>query len=329
MSILRIMRKLLLLYLLLLPNWIYAYVGAGSADFPVMRLAFDARPISMGGAFTSMAEGVYGLSWNPAGLAFVRTPELLIGYRSLPEGVHAGIPAYARKYKNYGVGVAVQYLNYGEFEERDDNNNILQDKITPFSFVGITGIGKKINKKLSAGIAIKGIYEKLFTYVSHKGVVADIGLKYLPDYRRLGLGAVIQNVGYADTSYNEDVKLSFSMPITVKVGITNIFRMFPRTRFALDVVKPIEDVFEYRAGFEYRQSAKLFVRAGYCATQPELEEIVNNLTNDKKNNDIVPQKLQSWSVGAGYKTPKMTINYSVQSWSLFDLTHALSLMFYL
>ena len=306
-----------------------AYNGPGTADFAVMRLSYNARPIGMGEAFTAMAEGAYGLGWNPAGMIGIRKPQVLIGYRTLPVGVQGGMPAYVRLYKRkYAIGFAVQYINYGEFEEIDGLNRDLGKTFSPFSFVGITGIAKKINKKTSAGVTFKGIYERLYGNVNHKGAVMDLGVRYLPDFRRMGLAAVVQNIGMADTAYNQEKKFSFSMPIVFKIGMTNIFTRLPKSRFAFDIVKPVNNVFEYRIGVEHRQSRRLYLRGGYSITQPELERFAKRVIQ-KKESDAAPERVQSWSLGAGYKTPKMSVNYGLQSWGLFKLMHALSLLFYL
>jgi hypothetical protein len=112
------------------------------------------------------------------------------------------------------------------------------------------------------------------------------------------------------------------MPVVFRAGATNIFARFPRTRFSLDVVKPIDQVFDFRLGLEYRHAPNLHVRAGYGITQPELER-----TFKRSDSDNAPERAQSWSVGAGYAMRKMTLDYALQNWDLFGLTHAVSLLF--
>jgi hypothetical protein len=314
------MKYVALLLLLCVP--LQAYDGPGTSDFAVMRLACDARALGMGEAFTSMAEGVYGLVWNPAGLSDIGRGELLLGYRALPEGVQCGLPAFAMKYKQkFALGVAAQYVNAGEIPRYDGLGIGYGTVVTPFSFVGIAGAGVKLSKKLSLGATVKGVYEKLDDdIITSKGLGVDVGIRYLPDYKRVGLGATVQNIGVNTTTQE------FSLPLTVRAGATNIFARFPNTRFAFDVVKPIDAVFDYRIGMEYRHLKSLFLRGGYSISQPELERLYRRIIY-KESSDAAADRVQSWSAGAGYKTPKLTLDYAIQSWERFGLTHALSLLF--
>ncbi len=295
----------------------FAYDGPGTADFPVLRLSFDARAIGMAEAFSSVAEGASALRWNPAGLAETQGREMLLGYRSLPLDVHGGVPAFARRMGDYGVAISAEYLNYGEIDSIGETG--IMDSAssrTPYSFVATAGLGRRINKKLSVGMAVRGVYEKLDGGIGSKGLGLDLGVRYLPDFRRTSLAFVVQNLGYNTTSE------TFSLPIVFRLGASSIFARFPKTRFGLDVVKPVEDVFDYRIGLDYHHSRALSIRAGYSITQPELERLLAN-----SDDDSGPDRLQSWSVGAGYKMPRLTVDYALQSWNVFGLTHAVSLVF--
>lgn len=308
---------------LALASLVFAYDGAGTADFQELRLACEARALGMGEAYTAMAEGVSALNWNPAGIAVISRPEILLAYRDLPLDVQGGIPAYAGKFRHhYGFAAGAQYLNYGSFTEIDGDNNVLGTMPAPFSFVGIAGAAKKINKRLFAGAAIKGIYQKLGDDYAPKGAGMDVGIRYLPDFRKTSIGLVVQNAGLHAWDY------SFTLPLVYKAGITTIFPVFPKTRFALDVVKPVTNVFDYRMGMEFRHSRNLCVRAGYSITQPELEQVYKKI-NSGDESDAGADRLQSWSLGAGYKTNAFEIDYAVQSWQMMGLTHAVSMLFHL
>ncbi len=295
----------------------FAYDGPGTGSFPVLRESYEAKAIGMAEAFSSVAEGAGALHWNPAGLAETAGREVLLGYRSLPMQVQGGVPAFARRMGAYGMAVSAEYLNYGDIEAYDGIGRVDSSaQITPFSFVATAGLGRKINKKLSVGMAVRGVYEKLDEGIGHKGLGLDLGVRYLPDFRRTSLAFVVQNVGYNTTEE------SISLPVLFRLGVSSIFSPFPKTRFALDVVKPIENVFDYRVGMDYRYSRAVSIRGGYSISQPEFERLIKG-TDDVSG----PERAQSWSLGAGYKTQAFTLDYAVQSWSVLGLTHAVSLTF--
>lgn len=291
--------------------------GPGTGSFYVLRESYEAKAIGMGEAFSSIAEGAGALHWNPAGLAETAGREVLLGYRSLPMQVQGGVPAFARRTGAYGLAISAEYLNYGDIETYDEIG--LRDssaQITPFSFVATAGLGRKISKKLSVGMALRGVYEKFDEGIGQKGLGLDIGVRYLPDFRRTSLAFVVQNVGYNTTEE------SLSLPILFRLGASSIFAPFPKTRFALDIVKPIENVFDYRIGMDYRHSRAVSIRAGYSISQPELERLLKGA-----HDDAGPERAQSWSLGAGYKAQRLTLDYAIQSWSVLGLTHAVSLTF--
>lgn len=318
-SILIFMRKSILFALLTWAVSASAYDGPGTSSFAVLRESYEAKAIGMGEAFSSVAEGAGALHWNPAGLAETAGRELLLGYRSLPMQVQGGVPALARRFGSYGLAVSAEYLNYGDIEVYDEIGRADSGSpaITPFSFSATAGVGRKFGKKLSAGLAVRGVYEKLHeNEIAQKGLGLDFGVRYIPDFRRTSLAFVVQNLGYNTTEE------SLSLPVVFRFGASSIFAPFPKTRFALDVVKPIEDVFDYRIGMDYRYSRTFSLRAGYSISQPELERLINGTDEDSS-----PERAQSWSLGAGYKAQRFTFDYAIQSWSLLGLTHAVSLSF--
>ena len=144
-------------------NATFAQVGA--AAVPFLQIEPDSRASAMGNASVAVASDANAIFWNPAGLAFQEGIEGALTHSQwLPE-FDAGLffDYIAGKYhvKDWGTfGMHVTYLNLGEHEARDEQNNPLGTFRSYDLAVG-GSYGFKISNKLGFGTGLRFIYSNL------------------------------------------------------------------------------------------------------------------------------------------------------------------------
>src|ERR1700722_9891023 len=180
--------------------FIVACAPAGSApltsgaDF--LSMTVGARPDGMGQAYSAIADDIYTLSFNPAGLASIQQAEFGYGREEFVFNIHYYFLGLALPTGDAGV-FSLGYIDLGT-----DPFNSTADPTTPtvsdmdMAFTGawggsIPGFGP--GEVIQLGGAIKYINRQL-AGVSGTGFGFDLGLRYIPR-PRLAFSASLLNIG--------------------------------------------------------------------------------------------------------------------------------------
>ena len=142
-----------------------AHAQVGGAAVVFLQIEPDSRSAGMGNAGVAVADNVNAIFWNPAGLARQEGTEISLTHSTwLPE-FNAGLyyEYLTAKHRVDGIGTFgahVTYLNLGEHEGRDAQNNPTG---TFTSYDAATGIsyGTNVLKNLSLGTGVRMIYSNL------------------------------------------------------------------------------------------------------------------------------------------------------------------------
>ncbi|OGS43075.1 MAG: hypothetical protein A2539_09300 [Elusimicrobia bacterium RIFOXYD2_FULL_34_15] len=179
--------------------------NAGTTTGEFLRIGAGARPAGMGEAFASVADDVYSLYWNPAGLSKVTQKQALLAHTFWYEDVSHEYASYVHPLSdNKGTaGISVTYLSTtyekraGDTEEPDSNASI-GDLAVGLSY------GRKTYYDIDAGITLKFISSDLDTE-SASGFGVDLGFQRVcPFWEKMDMGLAISNIGgslkYVDES---------------------------------------------------------------------------------------------------------------------------------
>ncbi len=142
-----------------------AHAQVGGAAVVFLQIEPDSRSAGMGNTGVAVADNVNAIFWNPAGLARQEGTEISLTHSTwLPE-FNAGLyyEYLTAKHRIDGVGTFgahVTFLNLGEHEGRDAQNNPTG---TFTSYDAATGIsyGTNVLKNLSLGTGVRMIYSNL------------------------------------------------------------------------------------------------------------------------------------------------------------------------
>ena len=267
----------------------------GSTSMQFLKVMPCARATALGDAYSVLASGAEALFWNPSGLALAENQELSLTYVDWIFDARQGALSYALPIGDIGaVGVQLQYVDFGEFEETStaapyiknpDAPGMTGRTFCPFSFlVGVT-YARSLTDRFSVGIGAKyareslfdgqsvtamvsqGVYESVQTWAS--GLMFDLGVRYNTGFRSIQIAASVQNFG-ANVRYAKEsspVPLLFRFGIAADVvgtqGLLLSSEENNRLSVAFDLFQPNDYAQQEHLGVEYEFARALALRAGY------------------------------------------------------------------
>ena len=256
--------------------------GTSGADF--LKIGVAARPAGMGETYTAVAEDVYSLHWNPAGLVSVNSKEIFTTYTRWFEETSYGLISYAQSLKrDRTIGGSLVLLSSGGIKRtviddssplgyREEGSFGVQDMAVTIGYAqrlpvdllwSIKSFSSWNLERLDLGGALKIIQRKLDN-VSATAFALDLGLKYRIPLNRFPLtdvGLVFQNMG---TSIKFD-KDDDPLPFMVKLGMVSKVRKGVSHLFAggIDFNFPQREEIKMNLGFEYSYKNMYAGRLGY------------------------------------------------------------------
>ncbi|MDZ7292270.1 MAG: PorV/PorQ family protein [candidate division KSB1 bacterium] len=267
----------------------------GSTSMQFLKVMPSARGAALGEAYAVWATGAEAIFWNPAGLATIDKMELSTTYIDWLFDAQQGALAYALAIRGFGsLGVQVQYVDFGEFEETTNARPYISDPenpgltgrtFKPFSYLVGISYARYLTDKFSVGLGMKYAYESLFdgrkvTAMVKQGVfeevdtwanglLFDFGIRYNTGYRSIHIGSAVQNFG-ADVKYAKEsnpVPLLFRFGIGADlVGPNGLLRAVSndnRLSAAFDIFHPNDYAQQIHAGVEYEFAGAFALRGGY------------------------------------------------------------------
>jgi hypothetical protein len=301
-----------LLFLLLIGN-----VRAGSDNtrvgtrtFNFLKIEVAARPVSMGGAFTGVADDESALYYNPAGVAALEGRRYIFGYQNNVFDMQSGFAGYIHPLgENKKISVYLDYLSYGEFIRTDEFG--AEDGTFSGSDL-LLGLGYAMSFKndIQAGATLKLIYEKVDVYSSH-GFAFDFGLRKSFNYDRGSIGLMIQNLGVQLSGFTSDSEKD-PLPLRFRIGGAIEPRGLPM-KLAGDIVLPADNDAYFAIGMEFLAVKPLFLRLGWSG-------FGSNYKTGMAGDDI-----SGFAAGFGVKHNNMQLSYAISPQAELGTSHRITL----
>ena len=230
--------------------------GLGRTSFTWLKSISDAGISSAGECFAAR-DGISGLLVHPAAVAGITTPTAKMSFVSHYVDTQYGSIGYARRIKERYMGIRLMYINYGEFNGRNINN----EPTGTFTAgdMGISlNVGKELRDDLKVGAMVSFITSKIEDF-SAQAATVDLGVIYNPPFDGLTIGAALMNMGKVIKSYSSGY--DETMPVYLSVGARKKLAHAPLTLFA-DVLFPNDYDITYAYGIEANVKDTLFLYAG-------------------------------------------------------------------
>ncbi len=282
--------------------------NAGTSAFPFLKINIGARAVSMGGAFTGLADDESALYYNPAGIASLEEKRFILGYHDYFVDMQSGFVGFVKTLSyTKAIGGSISYLNYGDFTETDKFGATI-GTFSGGSLVASLTFAIKQGYYRSFGGTGKFIYEKIQDY-SATGAAVDLGAKYTGDRNRFSVGLMIQNLGAQLSSLGEDKD---KLPLTFRTGLAYNPRGLPLT-LTSDLIVPVDNDPIIALGGEYFELKPFYIRMGW---------------NSFGSNFRTTDSDDSWaglSVGVGFDFRKKQISYSFSPGADLGDSHRITL----
>ncbi len=217
-------RYLFLFWLLLQISLIpisQAQIG-GQNSFEFLHLSPNTRTAALGGTNISLAQGDVNMFLNnPALLDSSMVKQAALNFTTFYTGMPHTSLAYAHDFKRLGViGIGLQYLNYGNFEETDLAGNVIGE-FSANDFALTISKGQKVGF-FSLGASLKLIGSQIANY-SALAVGLDLGGAFVHPVKDLTIAINLRNIGFPISSYtNETATLPFDAQIGISVKPQNM-----------------------------------------------------------------------------------------------------------
>ncbi len=278
---------------------------AGTTAAPFLKIGVGARALAMGEAYSTQAEDVTALYWNPAGLAWATGMQILLNHYDYLADIYYEYGGLSIPFPGIGtLGLYFSYMGMPDLErttlDYPDGNG---EMVSASSYAIGLCFARALNDRFSIGGGIKYVRETIWH--SHAaGVAFDVGLIYHTFFKNLRIGMSISNFGsdmqmngsdmlvqhdidptFAGNNENINSYLAtdqFPLPLLFRVGLSaNVTRDFFHLDHydwivSVDAVHPNDNREYLNVGTEVRLYNLIALRGGYRALF--LEEREGGLT---------------------------------------------------
>ena len=262
-------------------------VGTVAANF--LNIPIGGKAISMGGAYTAIADDPTALYWNPGAMSRIGHSDIYTSITNyFVDAQHTWFGAQYMLTASDAIGVSLNSLNYGDWErvttveEPDGTGEYWQasDMAIAFSYA------RNMTDRFSIGASLKYIHQQIYNE-SASTVAVDLGLLFITQFNGLQIGASIRNFGGSmemrgrdlitqvdldpESDGNNENIVSYlktdtwAIPLTYVIGFSMpvIQSNWNRLVIAADVMRPTNDAQTLNIGADWKIADMVSVRAGY------------------------------------------------------------------
>ena len=265
-------------------------------------LGGGARAVSMGGAYTAVANDVTAISWNPAGLAQVQQTSVLASYASRHDDSAFAYVATAVPVGHFVLGASVSSMDYGSYVIRDTSgNNKGSERLVDVSgAISLAGDNP-------AWLPVKGVVGAAFEVTREEtgGSFVSVSLGGKTDVLDpVTLGWVIQHLGFEVDG--------FGPPSVGKIGL--MFPLNSMIQVATDVSYPFSSkIMSLSVGAELIPYSTILLRVGY----------------KREINPGVLGSPDGLALGGGLRMEHWGFDYAYQPLEDFGNGHRVAISYYL
>lgn len=277
----------LLLFAMITSLFAQDKVGTVAANF--LNIPIGGKAISMGGAYTAIADDPTALYWNPGAMSRVGRSDVYTSITNyFVDAQHTWFGAQYMLTANDAIGVSLNSLNYGDWErvttveEPEGTGEYWQasDMAIALSYA------RNMTDRFSIGASMKYIHQQIYNE-SASTVAVDLGLLFITQFNGLQIGASIRNFGGSmemrgrdlitqvdldpESDGNNENIVSYlktdtwAIPLTYVIGFSMpvINSNWNRLVLAADVMRPTNDAQTLNVGADWKIADMVSIRAGY------------------------------------------------------------------
>ncbi|NUN08142.1 MAG: PorV/PorQ family protein [Ignavibacteriaceae bacterium] len=262
-------------------------VGTTVASF--LKIGAGSRALAMGGAYSAVSDDIYGLYWNPAGIARSKANgEVTFNHAEWLADISYDFAAVSINIEEIGtLAFSVTSLSVPEEKVRTEAFPEGDGRVWDAGSLAFgLGYARQLTDRFSVGFHVKYIRESIWN-TSASAMAIDIGTYYISPFNDMVIGASFSNFGTKmqldgrDILFNYDPDgdpaqgsnnlLSkyemgtFDLPLSFRLGLSmNVYKdRYFRVTTALDATHPNDNTEYLNGGVEVAFNEMLMFRAGY------------------------------------------------------------------
>ena len=284
--------------------------------YEFLRVQSSARASALGGSFLTYFDDADIIFYNPAGMKHSKDSPISFSFTKYLMDINLASLAYSTEFEGIGrFGAALQYINYGTFDEADEFGN-RTGEFGAGEFALLFGYAGTLDENFYFGANAKIIYSSIADR-SSSAIALDLGLHYAIPSKQIYIAAVILNLGSQLSSYLETRE---DLPIDVAIGISKRLENLP-LRLSLDFHKlneKREDFIQhfkaFTVGAEFYLSKVFSLRFGY--DNEKREELKVGTSSG----------IAGFNLGLGIQVSSYRFDYGYSSFGNIGGLHRISLV---
>jgi hypothetical protein len=217
-----------------------------------LKLETGTRAIGMGGAYTAVGNGISGVPYNPASIAFIENQEVFLSQTQYVADITYNVLGYGRNMSGTDfVGLHIFALDSGAMDrttEDEPDGTGEQFKVTGICIRGT--YARRITDRLRIGFTGKFIREDIYTAYMQT-FAFDIGSNFNTGIYGFVLGMSVTNLGPEAKYGGEGLEIELTEEWTQNGNLSKITESFPlpmtfRLGFMNEIIGPDSEFIKNR-----------------------------------------------------------------------------------
>ncbi len=336
--------RLLFIFLILTLNLSTSAQVGGRYAFESIALPSNARLTALGGSLISVQDEDVALAHqNPALITAAMSHQLALNQNFYFSGISHGYVGYGLSFDSLDLHghIALQYLDYGQFDLSDEIGNI-NGSFSGNDIAVIAGVSKQLNERIHVGVNMKFIHSSLESYRA-QAMGADLGVLYQKPGASYAWGLVLKNIGFQFSAFANEKK---PLPFDFQIGYSRRLAHLP---FRFSIIG--QRLYKWDVRYEDPDSAPTSNFLGNDDAQSGFSRGVDNFFRHlifngafligraeqfrvrfgfnhfrrKELSVSAFRSLSGFSAGIGFNIKKIKIDYGIGFYHLAGATNHLSL----
>ena len=311
-----------------------------------LKLETGTRAIAMSGAHVAAGRGVSSIPYNPANVAYIKSPEVFYSRSWYLAGISHNVLGYSMMTSPTDfLSMHLFYLNSGDMEiTTEEEPNGTGRTFNVANYCLRANYAKIVTDRLKIGSTLKFIYEDVHT-VYMSSLAFDIGSNFDTGIAGTVLGMSVTNFGtetqfkgeglkvavddsISPTGYLEKKTNQFLLPLTFNVGvmwdiplkIINNAIKAEEDAVSMILAFDMSDPMDYdpigRTGIEFSYKDQFFVRMGMHQI-PVFGSLLGMKLHDTARG----------SFGFGLSAKNFSVDYAYSNFDALESTHQFGLSY--
>mgnify|MGYP001220566251 FL=1 len=301
-----------------------------------LKLETGTRAIGMGGAYTAVGNGISGVPYNPASIAFIENQQVFLSQTQYVADITYNVLGYGRNLSGTDfVGLHIFALDSGAMDrttEDEPDGTGEQFKVTGICIRGT--YARRITDRLRIGFTGKFIREDIYTAYMQT-FAFDIGSNFNTGIYGFVLGMSVTNLGPEAKYGGEGLEIELTEEWTQNGNLSKITESFPlpmtfRLGFMNEIIGPDSEFIKNRNhrllvamdGINSRD----FTLYGTVGVEYSWKDIAYVRFGNRLGHDTA-----KWSVGGGFNIDtgslSVGLDYAYVNYSILNFTHQFGLNF--